>query len=287
MPKWVEAATTDPASSPTGSPHVRDHGVGLAMGRQPDGRMIFALDVDEHDSAHSGVETLADLQAEHGNLPETWCSITGSGGLHCCSPPDVEVRNGKAGDGLDIRGEGGQIVVAPSVHPGTGGVYDWEHGFAPWERDIAAAPEWLLDIVLASQRRRPPLHRVRHPPRRRAFADPDTPAPSGCGRSGTGRCNFATPDGSSTTRSATATFTGPDPAKTLKEAIVGHPAPARRAVRRVLHRRLGDRAAPRWARQPRRVGVRHPVRLLRGELARRRHRPSRPGAAADDGPGDC
>jgi hypothetical protein len=181
MTKWVEAATTDPGVIRNWFTHLyADHGVGLAMGLQPNGRMIFALDVDEHDPAHSGSETLADLQAEHGNLPDTWCSITGSGGLHYlfAVADGSEVRNGTAGDGLDIRGEGGQIVVAPSVHPGTGGVYAWEDGFAPWEREIADAPEWLLAIIAAANR--PPSVRSTTRPSvaPTPFADPDTDSPA-------------------------------------------------------------------------------------------------------------
>lgn len=151
MREWVSAATTDPdiITNWYTEPLYRDHGVGLAMGRQPDDRNIFALDVDEHSVGHSGVETLSDLQAEHGNLPDTVCSITGSGGLHLLftAPAGIEVRNGIAGDGLDVRGEGGQIVVAPSVHPVTGRQYEWEDTFAPWDRAIAEAPTWLLDLV--------------------------------------------------------------------------------------------------------------------------------------------
>ena len=151
MTKWVEAATTDPAIITNWFTHLyADHGVGLAMGLQPDGRFIFALDVDEHDPSRSGSETLADLEAEHGALPDTVRSITGSGGLHLLFVAPVEVRNGSAGESLDIRGEGGQIVVAPTLHPATGRAYAWEAGFAPWERDIAETPEWLLNIIVSS-----------------------------------------------------------------------------------------------------------------------------------------
>ena len=175
MAAWVQAATTDQAIiSNWFTGMYADHGVGLAMGKQSNGRFVFALDVDEHDVAHSGVETLADLQAEHGNLPDTWCSITGSGGLHLLFASDVEVRNGVAGDGLDVRGEGGQIVVAPSVHPGTGGIYAWEDGFAPWEREMAEAPEWLLAIVTAATPS--PRQSTPHSTAPSPFADPDTPA---------------------------------------------------------------------------------------------------------------
>ena len=150
MREWVEAATTDADIIRNWYTHLyADHGVGLAMGRQPDGRFVFALDADEHDPSHSGSETLHDLQAEHGKLPDTPCSITGSGGLHLLftAPAGVEVRNGIAGDGLDVRGEGGQIVVAPSLHPLTNRRYEWEDTYAPWDRDIAQAPDWLLEIV--------------------------------------------------------------------------------------------------------------------------------------------
>lgn len=181
MREWVEAATADPGVITnwyTGM--YADHGVGLAMGSQPDGRFVFALDVDEHDPAHSGSETLAELEGTQGSLPETVRSITGSAGLHLLftAPAGVEVRNGIAGDGLDVRGEGGQIVVSPSVHPATGRSYEWEDSYAPWEREIAAAPGWLLDLVTL-----PSSTPVVSPPRSSQlpastfdFRNPDSPA---------------------------------------------------------------------------------------------------------------
>lgn len=178
MNEWVQAATTDPdiITNWYTEPLYRDHGVGLAMGRQPDGRFIFALDVDEHDPAHSGSETLTDLTAEHGPLPDTVCSITGSGGLHLLfeTPGGIEVRNGIAGDGLDVRGEGGQIVVAPSIHPVTGKRYEWEDRFAPWECEIALAPDWLIELVRQSlaPAAQIPASRLPVP----TFNNPDSPA---------------------------------------------------------------------------------------------------------------
>jgi hypothetical protein len=151
MQSWQHAATTDP-----GIVHkwwnglYREHGVGIAMGRQPDGRWIFTLDVDEHDPAVSGSDTLAELEHRHGRLPDTVRSITGSGGAHhIFDAGTVEVTNGAAGQvgpGIDIRGAGGQIVVAPTIHP-CGTAYQWEAGCAPWEAEIARAPAWLLELV--------------------------------------------------------------------------------------------------------------------------------------------
>ena len=179
MREWVEAATSDPdiITNWYTEPLYRDHGVGLAMGHQPDGRFIFALDVDEHDPAHSGSETLFDLQLQHGRLPDTWHSITGSGGQHLLftAPAEVEIRNGIAGDGLDVRGEGGQIVVAPSLHPVTQRRYEWEDTYAPWEREIAAAPDWLLNLVTLHPSS-PDVNPPSTPATTQGFQNPDSPA---------------------------------------------------------------------------------------------------------------
>lgn len=175
MREWVEAATDDPAIIRNWFTGIyKEHGVGLAMGHQPDGRFIFALDVDEHDPAHSGIESLADLEGTQGSLPETWRSITGSSGLHLLFTSDVDIRNGIAGDGLDIRGEGGQIVVYPSTHPLTHRRYEWEDTYAPWERDVAEAPAWLVELAarpsVPAPEPQPPVSGST------LFDDPDSPA---------------------------------------------------------------------------------------------------------------
>jgi hypothetical protein len=148
---WQKIATTDPATIDEwwGNGYA-DHGVGLAMGLQPDGRRLFALDVDEHDPAASGGDTLRELEHRYGYLPATVQAITGNGGLHYIyDSGDQIVTNGAAnqlGPGLDVRGEGGQIVVEPSIHP-NGAPYTWEDGYAPWEHEIAPAPAWLLELL--------------------------------------------------------------------------------------------------------------------------------------------
>jgi hypothetical protein len=146
------------------------------MGRQPDGRFIFALDVDEHDPALSGSETLAEMERANSSLPETVRSLTGANGLHLLFECYEDVRNGRAGDGLDVRGEGGQIVVAPTVHPTTGRMYAWEADHAPWEHPIALAPSWLLDLVAETPP--PSAAPSAAPSARQRFNNPDTDAGS-------------------------------------------------------------------------------------------------------------
>lgn len=137
---WDKEATLDPVKIKQwwGS---RDYNIGVVCGA-PSG--IIALDVD---AAHGGDGSLMVLVAEHGILPHTIKSFTGGGGQHILfSRGDTEVRNSasKLGDGLDIRGDGGYIVAAPSIHP-NGKRYQWQDGCRPDQVGAAPLPEWILN----------------------------------------------------------------------------------------------------------------------------------------------
>jgi hypothetical protein len=145
--RWVEAATTDPTQIDAWWPQGTTNGVGIVTGKASG---IFALDVDINDNIDGGA-TLDGLEESYGKLPATWTSVTGSGGYHYlfAYPDDFELRNNastKLGPGLDIRGEGGQIVAPPSVHA-EGYAYRWETGCAPWECELAEAPDWMLTML--------------------------------------------------------------------------------------------------------------------------------------------
>ena len=77
------------------------------------------IDVDIKRGAY-GLQTLAELEQDYGPLPETCTSRTRSGGQHRWFWTLSEIRNsaGKIGKrdaaGLDVRGEGGFVVVPPS-----------------------------------------------------------------------------------------------------------------------------------------------------------------------------
>jgi hypothetical protein len=145
--RWVQVATTDPAQIDAWWPAGTTNGVGIVTGKQSG---IFALDVDINDNIDGGA-TLDGLEESYGKLPATWTSVTGSGGYHYlfAYPNDFELRNNastKLGPGLDIRGEGGQIVAPPSVHANNY-AYQWDTGCAPWECELAEAPDWLLAML--------------------------------------------------------------------------------------------------------------------------------------------
>lgn len=105
---------------------------------------ISGLVVIDIDPRHGGTESLAKMEARHGPLPETIEANTGGGGRHVYfAHPGHEVRNrvGLA-PGIDLRGDGGCIIVPPSVHP-CGKQYRWRPGHAPGEVALAPLPIWL------------------------------------------------------------------------------------------------------------------------------------------------
>jgi hypothetical protein len=160
MKEWTKAATTDPATvadwwAPGGV--YEQHGIGLALGWQdtPYGqRCVFAVDLDEHDPEQSGARAWSNLLSEYGDPGETVCAATGGGGMHFLFSAETHVRNGKIAPGVDVRGDGGQIVVAPTLHP-SGNPYTWIEGRAPWEFDLADAPDWLIELVTEAERPEP------------------------------------------------------------------------------------------------------------------------------------
>jgi hypothetical protein len=102
---------------------------------------IVVLDIDPR---HDGAESLTALEARHGALPETVESVTGGGGRHVYfAHPGREIRNrvGLA-PGIDMRGDGGCIIVPPSMHP-SGKRYRWKPGHAPGQLKLAPLPVWL------------------------------------------------------------------------------------------------------------------------------------------------
>jgi len=114
--------------------------VGIRTGA---GSGLVVLDVDPR---HGGHDSLSALMDEYGPLPDTLTAATGSGGSHILfDHPGGTIRNsaGKLGAGLDIRGDGGYIVAAPSNH--LNGGYCWSN----WGRAIAPAPSWLLEQLEA------------------------------------------------------------------------------------------------------------------------------------------
>lgn len=118
--------------------------VGLATG---DASGCWALDVDLRDGGITNFE-----QFRSGRPCPAVEQKTGSGGRHLIFALDDqagEIRNRvNVLPGVDVRGEGGYIIVAPSNHA-LGSTYEWIAGSSPFDSNLRGAPTWLLELVLA------------------------------------------------------------------------------------------------------------------------------------------
>src|SRR6266446_1458854 len=106
------------------------------------------LDVDRR---HGGEESLSALEQQHEALPETPTVLTGGGGRHLYfACPAIPIRNsaGKIGSGLDIRGDGGYVLLPPSTHI-SGGTYRDDLNNPLFETPLAPMPAWLVALATA------------------------------------------------------------------------------------------------------------------------------------------
>lgn len=114
--------------------------VGIVTGKASG---VFVLDIDPK---NGGFDSLDMIESAFGKVPDEVMQITGSGGRHylfryvgkeCRSTTNLWA-------GIDTRGDGGYIVVAPSNH--TNGVYFWDAESDPLTGAILPpVPRWLLD----------------------------------------------------------------------------------------------------------------------------------------------
>ncbi len=107
----------------------------------PTGAHSFVLDIDLPD----GPASLEALTAANGPLPETLEQTTGSGGKHLFFkiPAGIELHNSasKIGNGIDIRAQGGYVILPPSLHE-SGNRYQWGQYVQTQE-----APAWLIETI--------------------------------------------------------------------------------------------------------------------------------------------
>jgi len=145
---WQDAATDDLVQVAQWLAET-NCGIGWAMGLQPNGKYLFCLDID----GDLGADSLGQLILEHGStdtFTATCQQQTGSGGWHYIFESEFEVRNSASqfAPGIDIRGEGGQIVVGPTIHP-NGQAYRWVKG--PKRNPPQMAPAWVMEHIAATQ----------------------------------------------------------------------------------------------------------------------------------------
>lgn len=142
-PNGFKDATRDWAT------YVRLHGGRPHNVAMPTGPVngFFVVDIDPR---HGGDETLKHLVERYDPLPPTWQAATQSGGMHYFFRWDDRhpvTNRANVLPGVDIRGDGGYVLVAPSRIEGT---YRWVRSPARFE--LAPAPDWLWTLLDAPSR---------------------------------------------------------------------------------------------------------------------------------------
>lgn len=117
---------------------------------------FFALDVDRKPDGPDGFQALKELASDPRGLTETVVQKTGWGAhfLFRCSGERIPCSVSKIGPGLDIKGDGGYIIVSPSRHS-TGRRYEWIEGKSLLERDPGESHRGFLSELAASQSKSP------------------------------------------------------------------------------------------------------------------------------------
>ena len=107
---------------------------------------IFVMDVDSPEGQG---------EVNKQGVPETVTAKTAKGRHYFFNHPGRHVKNDvRILDGVDIKGDGGYVVLPPSIHPDTGLPYAWEH--SPLENaTVADAPQWLLDLIEGEAQEKP------------------------------------------------------------------------------------------------------------------------------------
>lgn len=146
----VKDATTDKERIRSWWRAAPESNIGLATG-EASGLVVVDLDGEE------GMRAWEQLLVGRDPI-NTLTSVTGGGGRHLFfrRPGGVEIRNSarKLGPGIDVRGDGGYVVVPPSK---TEGRYRWlVRGVKP-----APMPAWLAEML--TTKHEPPVRPV--PPR--------------------------------------------------------------------------------------------------------------------------
>ncbi|MEN6385899.1 MAG: bifunctional DNA primase/polymerase [Phycisphaerales bacterium] len=114
---------------------------------------ILVLDVDPR---HGGDYSLQELISQYGKLLDTVQSFTGGGGQHYYfkHPGNVGCSSGKIASGIDIKGDGGYVMLPPSSHE-SGNKYSFELSSDIADVPLAECPEWLIKMARDDSKENP------------------------------------------------------------------------------------------------------------------------------------
>ena len=143
----LKNASTDPNVAASWWRQWPDANIGIRTGAESG---IVVIDVDPR---HGGDVSMENLVIPENPLPDTVTALTGGGGEHFVyKHPGIIVTN-KTNfyPGIDVRGDGGYIIAAPSNH--LLGVYRWKENHAPGDIEIAELPAWWRKALTGGKTR--------------------------------------------------------------------------------------------------------------------------------------
>lgn len=151
---WPTVATSDAEQIRRWWAQFPDAMIGLPTGREAG---VWALDADVRSDGRDGLAWIREMEEACEPLPDGPISATPSGGRHFFFryDPDEPVTNrrGKLPPGVDVRGDGGFVVLPPSVRD-DGEAYAWL--VSPADIDFPDAPRWLLSFLRRAEPQNPP-----------------------------------------------------------------------------------------------------------------------------------
>jgi hypothetical protein len=144
-----EDATTDPEQIKLWWRQWPQAGIGLPTGTATG---FLVVDVDPR---NGGTASFDEVVTDFGPFPETAVQRSGGGGQHLFFRYAGGAVPKNLATGIDLKGDGGYVVVAPSWHL-SGNQYRWESTDGIQRLSKAAyAPQWLTDFIAAKKSPKP------------------------------------------------------------------------------------------------------------------------------------
>lgn len=148
-------ATTDPERIVEWWKDYPDANIGLNCGKSG----IVVVDVDTKDGK-VGSQSLFAVAGDDLHLLDTVRSKTWSGGEHLFYKGSCPCSQSELGQNLDIKGEGGYVVLAPSriSEKGKTGTYEWKKGYGGEKLEFLDFPDKLRPLA----KDKVPLKEIEH-----------------------------------------------------------------------------------------------------------------------------
>ncbi len=151
-PNGSTGATTDTIQISKWWADKPNANIGVATGPES----FFVVDIDIKEAVNGQQSLMAHFgERWHFDTDKNLYALTPSGGIHLLFkyPKGVDVKNSQGIlEGIDIRGDGGYIVVAPSARK----IGDeWlEYRWNDLKLPVAEAPEWVIELLGVQKEKR-------------------------------------------------------------------------------------------------------------------------------------